>query len=263
MPLPDDSLLLALRARDYDYYLALGLAPEATREGLAALVTFAQELAHIAEVVSEPLMGHMRLAWWREGLAELNAGNTPRAHPLLRAMADLFPAGHAAYRLLEEMIEARAADLDASLLRDHQAWMRYLDRTTGHLHRLMAIYLIGEAQTRALEPALRANALGYALVASARSIPRLSAKGKARYPYLTLMGDVPGPLILAITAWLHEASTQLSLAKLPKSLGPHRALRRIARYHIRKLQQAQADPYLARPWVPGVVVRVVAEGLFA
>lgn len=263
MSLTTDTMLPALRTSDYDYYLAIGLAPAAKREGLAVLVSFARELSHIAELVTEPLMGHMRLAWWREALAELNAGEQVRAHPVIRALSQLFPPGHTAYALLNAMVDARAADLDLSLIENHAAWLDYLDQTTGNLHRVMAVHLAGEEAALHAEPALKAAAIGYALVFAARAIPRLSAKGWARYPHHAFAGEDLNPLFSAVESWLHEAESQLSVANIPKKLAPHRALRRIAKYHQYVLQRAQANPCLARSRALGVVVRVIAEGLFA
>src|SRR3546814_13116142 len=51
---------------DPDRYLASLFAPEAQREDLFALYAFNYEVAKTAEVVSEPMIGQIRLQWRSE-----------------------------------------------------------------------------------------------------------------------------------------------------------------------------------------------------
>ena len=74
----DSGFLRELRAADYERFLAIQLASAAKRPALYALTALNTELARIAETVSEPLLGHIRLAWWREALEELLGPSEPR-----------------------------------------------------------------------------------------------------------------------------------------------------------------------------------------
>uniref|UniRef100_UPI0013DD3233 squalene/phytoene synthase family protein n=1 Tax=Sandarakinorhabdus rubra TaxID=2672568 RepID=UPI0013DD3233 len=81
-----------LQARDRDRWLACLYAPAAARPGLIALFALDCELAQLVATTSEPLIGEIRLAWWRERLGELDAGTAP-AQPLLQALlAHALPA---------------------------------------------------------------------------------------------------------------------------------------------------------------------------
>ena len=51
---------------DPDRYLCDLFAKPKAREGLFALHAFNHEVAKIRELVSEPMLGHIRLQWWRE-----------------------------------------------------------------------------------------------------------------------------------------------------------------------------------------------------
>ena len=93
-----------VRAADRDRYLSILFAPPAARPGLLAVAAFAAEIAAIPDKVTEPIMGQMRVAWWREALDRLGSGDPPH-HPVARALA-------AAWR--PELGERLAAILDAS-----------------------------------------------------------------------------------------------------------------------------------------------------
>src|SRR5215475_14937298 len=75
-----------LRRQDPERYLTALFAPFGRREALFALYAFNLELARARESVREPLMGRMRLQWWREALEEIAAGR-PRAHEVVRPLA--------------------------------------------------------------------------------------------------------------------------------------------------------------------------------
>lgn len=97
------------RLTDPERALALSYAPAARREALRALWALDERFGAIVAGTTEPLIGAMRLLWWREAL-ERPAGNTP-AEPLLRAIDALVrPIG-----IESEEIGAMAGGWDALL----------------------------------------------------------------------------------------------------------------------------------------------------
>jgi phytoene synthase len=68
--------------------LAVAYAPPAARRGLATLFALDERLERLALHTAEPTLAMIRLAWWRDQLAEL-AGGPPPADPLLLAARDL------------------------------------------------------------------------------------------------------------------------------------------------------------------------------
>ncbi len=74
-----------LKARDRDRWLACLYAPASARPGLIALMALDLELAQLVVTTTEPMLGEIRLAWWRERLEELDEGKVP-AQPLLAAL---------------------------------------------------------------------------------------------------------------------------------------------------------------------------------
>lgn len=75
-----------VRARDPDRYLATLYAPRDKRPALFALHALDLELLDVALGTSEPMIGQIRLAWWRERLAELDGQAVP-AQPVLKALS--------------------------------------------------------------------------------------------------------------------------------------------------------------------------------
>src|SRR5262249_20084786 len=94
-----------LRRQDPDRYLTALFAPSDRREALLALYAFNHELARARESVREPIMGQMRLQWWRDGLAELRAGR-PRAHEVVLGLNAAMAAHRLSPALLDGMIDA-------------------------------------------------------------------------------------------------------------------------------------------------------------
>ena len=75
-----------VRAHDRDRYLVTQFAPAPRRAALYALYAFNLEVAKTAEVVSEELLGQIRLEWWREAIEECYDGE-PRRHEVVEALA--------------------------------------------------------------------------------------------------------------------------------------------------------------------------------
>lgn len=82
-----------VRSRDRDRYLAVLYAAGEVRPALMALHALDLELAQVVAGTTEPMVGEIRLAWWREALLGLDAGTVP-AQPLLQLLAsEVLPRG--------------------------------------------------------------------------------------------------------------------------------------------------------------------------
>ncbi len=68
--------------------LALSYAPSAARRACAAMLGFDAMLGHLIRSSREPLLGQLRLAWWREELAK-PVETRAKGEPLLGALEDL------------------------------------------------------------------------------------------------------------------------------------------------------------------------------
>ena len=81
MSAPKLSACAALvRQLDPDLFHAALFAPEPARERLMVLYAFDIELSKAAVRASEPMIVQMRLQWWRDLVAGIDAGEPPRQH---------------------------------------------------------------------------------------------------------------------------------------------------------------------------------------
>src|SRR5215468_633023 len=110
-------LAASVRAADPDRYFATLFAPAPKRPLLLALYAFNAEVARIAETVREPMLGAIRLEWWRE-TAEGAAKGTVRNHDVVRGLEVLFSESPVALAELEALIAARAYDSSAERFAD-------------------------------------------------------------------------------------------------------------------------------------------------
>ena len=83
---------------------------------MIALYAFDDELARIPAAVTEPLLGEIRLTWWREALDEIFEGRPVRRHPATQALAEAVGRRKLARQPLEAMIDARFDALTAKPL---------------------------------------------------------------------------------------------------------------------------------------------------
>ena len=75
-----------LRAQDYTSALAVKTVPKQHRVPLTWLNAYAQDVAQIPYKVDEPLLGEIRLQWWRDGLPKLLRGEN-LGHPIANGLA--------------------------------------------------------------------------------------------------------------------------------------------------------------------------------
>jgi len=72
----------------YDYALAVWCAPPAARAKLRTLFALDARLQAIMPSAREPMLGAIKLAWWREQLAALDTGLVP-GEPQLQAISGI------------------------------------------------------------------------------------------------------------------------------------------------------------------------------
>ena len=107
-----DDIDAEVKTADPDRWLAARfIADPRARADVAALYALNHVVAKIPAQVSEIMMGHIRLAWWREAVEELAQGKAPRAHPVVEALADPLRRGAFDPAALDALIDARAGDL--------------------------------------------------------------------------------------------------------------------------------------------------------
>lgn len=151
------------------------LAPVELRRMLLPLYAFNLEVARVPWLTKEALIAEMRLQWWRDALAEIAAGGPVRRHEVVAPLAAAVDRRGA--RDLDDLVEARRADIAGAPLDDRAALLRYLDRTAGTLL-WTAARLAGAGD----EPAIRDAGLAQGAAAWLRAAPDLAARGRQVFP---------------------------------------------------------------------------------
>jgi phytoene synthase len=167
-------LAASVRAADPDRYFATLFAPAPKRPLLFALYAFNAEVARIAESVREPMLGAIRLEWWRE-TAEAAAKGSARNHDVARGLVDLFAERPVLLADFEALVGARAFDSSADHFADFAALEAYVEATSGAVMRLASQILDGPpgiAQTA------REAGLAYGLTGLLRALPFHNSRHK-------------------------------------------------------------------------------------
>jgi len=226
-----------LRAADKDRFLTSLFAPAEHRDALFALYAFNVEVAHVREVVREPVAGEIRLQWWSDVFDGARRGEVA-AHPVAAALL----ASMARYRLppdrFKALIEARRFDLydePMATLADLEA---YADGASASLVALAAQILAAGSEPDIVALSHHAG-LAHALAGLLAAFPIHAARGQLFIPLEILARhgadrlDVSGPATPQLRAALAE-------------------LRLCARHHLGAARQllATAAPTLVPALLP-------------
>jgi phytoene synthase len=259
----DPSLAAELRRHDRDRYQTALFAPGERRDALFALYAFNYEVARIREYVREPMLGLMRLQWWRDALDEIYAGKQPRRHEVATPLGAAIVEHRLSKAHFTVLLDARTLDMAEAPPESLVALEDYVAATAGTLN-LLALEVLGVGDARAAEAA-RAAGIAYALAGLLTAVP-FHAQQRRLYlpPELTNRHDVdlerslfalkPSPALataardITARAWHH-----LDKARQPRSAIPRAAMPVLLQSVLaeRRLKQLDAaghnvfDPRLA------------------
>jgi NADH dehydrogenase [ubiquinone] 1 alpha subcomplex assembly factor 6 len=167
------------RRHDPDRFLCALFAPPERREALFALYAFNHEVAKIGEIVREPMVGLIRLQWWRDALEAIDAGRPP-AHPVVEALGVAITGHRLPRGPFARLIDAREFDLERQPPADLTALEGYLEATSSGLTGL-ALRVLGAATPPALE-AGRRGGLAWGLTGHLRALPFHAGEGRIYLP---------------------------------------------------------------------------------
>ena len=102
-----------VRAGDPDRFFCALLLPEPMREPALALIAFNHEIAKTRAVVSDPLLGRIRLQWWREAVEAGLAGDPPRKHEVVEPLSTMIGRHPDVVADLTALLDARETDMEA------------------------------------------------------------------------------------------------------------------------------------------------------
>jgi phytoene synthase len=265
-----------VRRFDRDRYLMALFAPAGRRGDLFALYAFNVEVARIRELVREPMMGAIRLQWWRDAVAEIYAGSG-RRHQVVQALAAAVRRHGLSRQHFDRLLDAREQDTSPDPPADLAALIAYADATAGSLGRL-TVQVLGPAKPD-VEAAAAGGWAAHALAGLLRAVPYHSRHRRIHLPQTLLdehrvaahdLLDLrPGPGLPAVArAVAGEAQRILDdsrrlVARPPKPLASAFLAATLARADLAQLRRADYDPFhlrLTQP-MPGRIWRLLWTSL--
>ena len=233
-----------IKVGDPDRFAAARLAGDRAWR-LHALYAFNLEVARIPAAVSVPLLGEIRLQWWRDVVDEIFDGKPPRKHEVVEPLAHVIREASLPRAPFIALLDARAQDVHGLALPDHDALRQYLAGTSGALMQLGALALGADAKGGAVAAEIGA---GTGLGLLIRALPALYAVGADPVAVADLdrnalaEGRTPAPLAAALRMLAVDANARLAAARTRRAdVAP------------------DAAPALVANWTAGPVLRAAAR----
>jgi len=158
-----------VRKYDNDRFLTSLFAPAERREALFALYAFNLEIAKTREVVTEPVLGQMRLQFWRDGIEAVYADGSIPKHAVMEPLAAAAKEHGLTRAHFDRLIDAREADLDDTPPANLSCLVNYAEVTGAPLVTL-ALETLGVRDETA-QRAGRHIGIAYALTGILRAVP--------------------------------------------------------------------------------------------
>lgn len=171
-----------VKEADEDRFASASFSVAERRNFLLALYAFNVEISKTRESVSEPMLGEIRLQWWREAIAEIYDG-TPRQHLVVEALHQTVHACGLPRATFDALIDARGLDLQDIPFETLGALDSYMEATSTGLHALAITILDGAAgDIEARDMLARSAGRAWALVGLVRALPYRAAQGQCIIP---------------------------------------------------------------------------------
>ena len=246
-----------LRQHDRDRFQTALFAPAAAREALFALYAFNYEIARVRESVREPMLGQIRLQWWRETIDAAYGEAKPRRHEVVEPLTAAIRSYGLSRGYFDRLIDARERDLDDTPPEDFSTLHAYAEATSSALM-LLALEVLRAATPAAIGLAQGAG-IAYAVVGLLRAMPAHARAGRCFIPrdlaaetgfdaadYAA--GRATPALRRAVEAIAEDAALRIAGLRAAQNMVPRAALpallpTRIAAHALKRLKQAGYDPF--------------------
>ncbi len=243
---------MMVRRYDRDRFVTALFAPPAQREDLFTLYAFNIEIARIRETVSEPMLGQIRLQWWRDTLDRVCRGDHAH-HPVADDLSLLIRRQSLPRPLFDRLIEARELDMQDQPPESLSQMKLYVEDSAAGLAALAALVLGGEDD--ATQEAARHVGHAWGLVGLLRAH---AFTIKARRLYLPIkekrldvedvLAGKPLPGLIELTEQIaglaagHLASARKLRRQVTRAALPALLPAKLADSYLAKLKKARFDP---------------------
>jgi len=246
-----------VKGYDKDRYLATLLAPSDVREHLFSLYAFNVEISRIREVVSEALLGEIRLSWWREAIEAIYHGEVVD-HPIVEALERAIVECALPQKPFLDLVDARAFDLYEEPMKTVAQFDAYAGATSSVLFQLAGFIVGGQKAASAADASGHAG-VAYALQGLIRAAPIHAARGQLYLPREVLehssviiadyFNQKMTPALGAAMRELHDiahyhlALAQEHLATIPAQVFPAFLPASLIKTHLKKISSNAYDPF--------------------
>lgn len=249
---------------DPDRYHGALFAPRVVRQRLLALYAFNLEVARIPEIVSEPLLGEIRLQWWRDSIDQIYAGSVGQ-HEVVTALALAIHSADLPKNLFEQLFQARESDLEEVPFETWPDLVAYMTATSSGLMALAAMILTPGANSEEINAACLPAGQAWAVTGLLRALPYHARRNQIYLPldlldtYRVCQADLLAgrmtPELGRLIGYLAQlARAELALARpLIRQLGSHTATLpaflplALCEPYLRRLEQPHFDPFIHGP----------------
>ncbi len=266
MPVPDrrsakaerlSPVAALVQRHDRDRFQTVLFAPAARREALFALYAFNYEIARVRESVTQPMLGQIRLEWWRENIAAAFEDRPVRHHIVVEPLTVVIREVAVTRAHFDRLIDARETDFEEDPPSSLATLEDYADATSARLVYL-ALEILGLRDPVARAAAFHVG-IAHGLAGLLRAMPFQARAGRCFIPaeiaartgldqedYRALRST---PALRAATAELAAvASRHLDAARAQRESTPRSALPAllpaiVAQRSLTRLKRAGYDPF--------------------
>lgn len=239
--------------RDGDTFLAAAIAPAPQRADLFTLYAFRNEITRIPFMVSEPMIGEIRLQWWREAIEEICGDGPVRSHEVVTPLAELIKRLDLPRGLFDTFINGFSDDLAEEPAPTMAALgMRVASREAAMME--LAAH-IGGAEKADFGKAAKAHGLTRALI----DLPRHASQGRCLIPldilretdadpHALFRGDFDDRLAKAFGMMCGQAHAAFAeTTKLDKTARAAALPAAIAKASLKEISKAGFNPFTTDP----------------
>jgi NADH dehydrogenase [ubiquinone] 1 alpha subcomplex assembly factor 6 len=246
-----------VRRHDRDRYQTVLFAPAARREALFALYAFNYEIARVRESVTQPMLGRIRLEWWRENIAAAFGGGAVRHHPVAEPLTTAIGELALTREHFDRLIDARASDLDDQPPARLAELEDYAEGSSSSLVYL-ALEVLGARNSGSREAGHHVG-VAYAIAGLLRAMPFWARAGHRLIPKDVAerngiaeqdVAEARGTRELraataevAVAASRHLGRARAHRGKLPRSALPALLPARVAQGWLARLERAGYDAF--------------------
>lgn len=241
--------------RDDSLFLAAAMAPAELRDDLMVLYAFKTEVTRIPFMVSEPMLGEIRLQWWREVIDQAYGDGPVRAHEVSTPLAALMTKHGLDRAPFETFLDSAGQFLGEEPVADIEA----LAKRAGDVEQPI-LELAAAITGTHFDAAPIAEMIG--LTHLAMSLPRHAAQGRNILPldilretdadpHALFRGDYDERMANAFGLLLQAADTRRqTLPRIEKKSRTATLPAAIAATHLKEMARSEFNPFAHAPTAP-------------